>query len=133
TSGQNYDLVMFQGQGGGGSGAHLKWILPAVQKDSAPVVSTNTGSFGATITLSNFADGGAGAYNNFTIFITAGPGAGQSGIITGYDGGTKIAQVSVTTNGSNLLWSTLPTAASRYSINYVEPVPINGSDNVSGG
>lgn len=134
--GQTYNLAFFMGQGGGGSGAHLKWIAPSANSGNPDNVtpSSNSGSQGATIHLgSAFASGSDGFYNNFTIFITSGPGAGQAARITSYTGSTKTASVDVTTGGNNLLWSTLPTGASQYTINMVEMVPLLGSDPITGG
>jgi hypothetical protein len=134
SAGNTYDMVMFSGQTGGGSGAHLSWVLPSKLADAtnSPTAASNTGSFGATINLGSFASGAAGAYNDYTIFITSGVGAGQQGVITAYDGSTHIATVNVTTAGTNLLWSTLPTA-SGFTLNWKEAVPLLGSDPVSGG
>ena len=133
SSGNTYDLVFFMGQTGGGSGAHLKWVMPAVTNNQNAAGASNTGSFGATINLGAFATPPFGSYNNYTIFITSGTGAGQAGIITQYDPTNHIATLNVTTRGSSLLWSNVPDSTSGYSINYVEAIPILGDDTFSGG
>jgi len=81
--------------------------------------------------LGAFATPPFGSYNNYTIFITSGTGAGQAGIITQYDPTNHIATLNVTTRGSSLLWSNVPDSTSGYSINYVEAIPILGDDTFS--
>jgi len=63
-----------------------------------------------TITLASSASATDDIYNNYTITITSGTGAGQSKTITDYVGTTKVATVSA--------WTTNPDATSVYSINY---------------
>lgn len=60
------------------------------------------------ITLSLSASGVANFYQNKTIRIIAGPGSYQSRLITGYNGGTKVASVSPD-------WDTTPNNTSKYT------------------
>lgn len=62
-----------------------------------------------TITLSATSDGNNDFYNNATIDITGGTGAGQSRTISDYTGTTKVATVD-----SN--WDTTPDSTSQYKI-----------------
>jgi len=62
-----------------------------------------------TITLTSSASITDDRYNNFTISITGGTGAGQSKVITDYNGTTKIATVSSA-------WTINPDSTSIYSI-----------------
>ena len=73
--------------------------------------ATGTAQAGAAnaITLAAAASAVNGEYNQYTVIITGGTGAGQKGYITGYVGGTKVATVSAN-------WTTVPDATSIYSI-----------------
>jgi hypothetical protein len=74
---------------------------------------------GATsITLDAGASATNNLYNNETIFIRSGTGAGQSNIITGYVGSTKVATV-------NNTWATNPDSTSVFSILSIGPFNAN--------
>jgi hypothetical protein len=133
AAGQSYNLTMFMGNTGGDSGAHLTWVEPAPAGSSsggtvATAGTSNTGPFGATVSLAGNSLVNQNNYENYTIYITSGPGAGQAGLIAWWNNTTKIATVNVTTNGNNLLWSTLPTSASQFMVAWVAPVPLQGQD-----
>jgi hypothetical protein len=71
---------------------------------------TATDGAAAAITLAVGSEGTNDFYNGFTITISSGTGAGQTRVITDYDGGTRVATVAA--------WSTAPVAGSVYSITY---------------
>jgi hypothetical protein len=73
------------------------------------VQGTATAGTSSSITLDSFASTTDGAYIGQTITITAGPGAGESKVITAYNGTTKVATISGT-------WTVTPTSSSVYSI-----------------
>lgn len=74
-------------------------------------IETGTATAGGntTITLDGDASGINNFYNADVVHIEAGTGAGQSRVITGYDGSTKIATVS-------RAWTTNPDSTSEYDI-----------------
>jgi hypothetical protein len=88
--------------------------LDEIPDELTAVTITLTGKAQAgastSITLASSASATNDIYNNYTITITSGTGAGQSKIITDYVGDTKVATVST--------WTTNPDATSVYSINY---------------
>lgn len=75
--------------------------------------STHSGTAQAgassTITLATGASSVNSTYNNSTITITGGTGAGQTRTITGYVGSTRVATVSAA-------WATTPDASSVYDV-----------------
>ena len=76
---------------------------------TAVLVGTAQTGASSTITLTSSASATDDRYNNFTITITGGTGAGQSKLITDYVGSTKVATISGT-------WTTNPDNTSVYSI-----------------
>ena len=76
---------------------------------TAVLVGTAQAGASSTITLTSSASAIDDRYNNFTITITGGTGAGQSKLITDYVGSTKIVIISGT-------WTTNPDNTSVYSI-----------------
>lgn len=58
---------------------------------AAPVTGTATAGAAGSITLGASASAVDGAYNGLTINITGGTGSGQSAVIAGYVGATKVA------------------------------------------
>lgn len=73
------------------------------------LTGTTQASTPTTITLASSASATDSRYNNFNITITGGAGSGQTKIITGYVGSTKVATV-------NSAWSVNPDTTSTYSI-----------------
>jgi hypothetical protein len=71
--------------------------------------TAQSGSTSTTIKLRAGASFSDDAYNNLTIQIISGPGAGQSKTITDYVGATKVATV-------NSAWTTTPNNTSVYKI-----------------
>lgn len=84
------------------SGNVIKW-------EKVIVTGTATAGAASTITLGTGASSSDNAYKDKTIRITSGKGAGQSAVISGYVGTTKVATVSVT-------WGTQPDSTSVYEI-----------------
>jgi hypothetical protein len=93
-----------------------------------------------TLTLDASASATTGFYVGATLTLTGGTGAGQSGLITAYDGGSKVATV---TAG----WATVPDATTTFTItdglylwgdnlvqsdSFVEFLPTNSAGNVLG-
>jgi len=76
---------------------------------TAVLVGTAQAGSSSTITLTSSASIIDDRYNNFTITITGGTGAGQSKLITDYAGSTKVATISG-------IWTTNPDNTSVYSI-----------------
>ena len=79
----------------------------------------------ATTNTIQFASGSStdGAYTNQTVQITAGPGSGQTRLITGYTGSTRTATI-------NTAWSVTPTSSSSFVVaDIVTPAiqPFSGS------
>lgn len=70
---------------------------------------TATAGGAATITLAAGASAVDNTYNNMSVTITGGTGAGQMRVVSGYVGATKVATVF-------LAWTTPPDATSVYSI-----------------
>ena len=69
--------------------------------------STAQAGTATTITLAATASAVNNFYNNLTIRILSGPGAGQSRVVSAYDGATKVATV-------NSAWGALPNGFSNY-------------------
>lgn len=81
-----------------------------VPPDTVFIRSAQAQSGGAnTITLDASASATNNLYSGETIFIRSGAGAGQSAVITGYVGATKVATVSPA-------WATTPDSSSNFSI-----------------
>lgn len=76
---------------------------------AAAVTGTATAGATNTITLAAGASAVDGFYNGMPIAITGGTGSGQTGVIVGYVGSTKVATVAAN-------WTTAPNATSAYSI-----------------
>jgi len=76
---------------------------------TAVLVGTAQAGASGTITLTSSASATDDRYNNFTITITGGTGAGQSKLITDYVGSTKVATISGT-------WAITPNNTSVYSV-----------------
>ena len=76
---------------------------------AAAVAGTAQAGGASTITLAVAASGVDSTYNFFTIRITGGTGSGQSRVISGYVGATKVATVYEA-------WVTPPDITSTYSI-----------------
>jgi hypothetical protein len=81
----------------------------AVRQLAAAHSGTAAAGAASTITLAAGASATADAYKGFRVRITSGTGNGQSRLITGYDGATKVATVSPA-------WTTQPTGTSAYAI-----------------
>jgi hypothetical protein len=81
---------------------------------------TAQGGSSNTITLASASKGTDQYYTGDLLYVYAGPGAGQSVIISNYIGSSKVATVSPP-------WDTAPTAASKYVIT-MSMSPIVGSD-----
>lgn len=73
---------------------------------------TAQGGGGATITLATSASSEDGAYNGMTITLTAGTGAGESGVIFSYDGASRTATLQTA-------WTTTPDATSVYAVTQI--------------
>lgn len=73
-----------------------------------------------TITLASSASSTNGFYNNHTVHIDSGTGTGQSYLIVGYVGATKVATIDST-------WDTLPSAGATY---HIANVPTSASNMV---
>src|SRR6185312_10279282 len=132
-AGSHYNFVFLQQEGGGGSGAHLKWIQPQVTSGKVQAANNCTNQNGATITLDpNSSSGTNGAYNGFTVYITGGTGNGEKGVITGYNGTSHQAIVNVTGGGNSLLWGTVPDTSSSYKIAWEQGIPLLGAGTSSG-
>lgn len=76
---------------------------------AAPVTGTAQAGGASAITLAAGASAVDGFYNGMTVSLTGGTGNGQSAVIVGYAGATKVATVA-------LPWTTPPDATSQYSI-----------------
>ena len=87
----------------------------------ATFIRSGTAQAGAasTITLDAGASATNNLYNDATIFIRSGTGAGQTNIVTGYVGATKVATVANA-------WATNPDATSTFSI--LPTGPTNAAD-----
>lgn len=77
--------------------------------NAAAITGSATGGGTNTVTLAAGASSVDDAYLGMPISITSGTGAGSSGIITDYNGTTKVATVLAN-------WATAPAASSGYSI-----------------
>lgn len=77
------------------------------QEVSAPVQAATA----TTVTLAPFSSTVDNYYNNSVIRILSGPGMGQTRVISGYVGSTKVATISSA-------WSPLPDNTSKYAIGY---------------
>ena len=78
----------------------------------------------STITLDSGASATNSFYNNAVIFIRSGTGAGQTNIITGYVGSTKVATVGAS-------WATNPSSSSVFTIAAFGPVQATVSGTVN--
>ena len=92
------------------------------------LVTTNTaqsGTTGGQITLSATDSASSTAYIGMKLFITAGNGAGQYGIVNAYDSGTKVCQVERASDGVNgwdsVVYGTTIVAPDSTSVYQVEP------------
>lgn len=86
------------------------------------LVATAIGGGAATISLPASASATSDIYNGSKITITGGTGAGQTRIISDYDGGTKVATVSVA-------WTTQPISSdSTFEIESQVGQYVNGLD-----
>lgn len=105
--------VEIQGSGTAGTAPAYGPLLRACAMSETILASALTGTAQAgganTITLAAGASATDNIYAGLRISITSGTGSGQTGIITAYNGTTKVA--TVLTN-----WTTPPTATSQYSI-----------------
>jgi hypothetical protein len=101
---------------GEGGQLHKKYVM---------ATGTSTAATSNTITLASASSAINNAYIEAYIYITSGPGAGQSKRITGYVGSTKVATVA-----SN--WSTNPTA-SGYKITSIDPISTTNMTSHLGG
>ena len=72
------------------------------------VGTAQAGSTSTTIVLATGASATNDFYNNMTVYITSGPGAGELKAITDYVGSTRTATVSA--------WTTTPTNGSAYEV-----------------
>jgi hypothetical protein len=100
--------------GGGGGG-------------SETVAHTDTAQAGAasTITLATGASATTDIYKGNQIRVQSGTGAGQTRVITGYVGSTKVATV-------DRAWTTNPDNTSVYSVLYIEGPKLDASLQVTG-
>lgn len=74
---------------------------------------TLAGASASTVVLPNAASNKDDAYVGLAIAITKGPGQGEVGVISSYDGATRTANLYAK-------WKTEPTASSEYAITMVE-------------
>jgi len=86
--------------------------------------AAQSGSTSSTIKLALSSSATTNFYNNATITITSGTGAGQVRTISAYNGGTKVATVS-----SN--WTTTPDTTSQYAINSKVPFVLGNTSDIS--
>jgi hypothetical protein len=85
---------------------------------------TAQGGAASSITLDAGASATTNLYNGATIFIRSGTGAGQTNVITAYNGGTKVATVGTA-------WATVPDATSVFSVAAFGPVQASVSGTVN--
>lgn len=76
---------------------------------SAVTGTAQSGSTGTTLKLASGASSTDGAYVGMPVSLTGGTGDGQSGMIVGYNGTSKVATVAKT-------WTTTPDNTTTYSI-----------------
>lgn len=105
--------VALTGSGAAGTAPAWSKLMRACYMSSTAFTpahtATATAGAASTITLGATASAVNDTYNGFTIKITGGAGSGQSRVISGYVGATKIATVSEA-------WTTPPDNTSVYSI-----------------
>lgn len=85
------------------------YIDGALQLNMCGTASTAQAGGASTITLTAGASAVDNFYNTLYVNIVGGTGAGQSGLVTAYDGGTKVATVADA-------WSVAPDNTSKYLI-----------------
>ena len=85
-------------------------VIPTVPTIAQVAQGVAQGGTSNTITLAASESSTNGAYDPGLIILTAGPGAGESRLILGYNGTTKIASVDKD-------WRTTPTSMTSYIIN----------------
>lgn len=106
--------VELQGAGTAGSaapyGPMLRGCGLSETLNATPITGTAQAGTTSTITLASAGSSAIdGAYVGMPIALTGGTGSGQTGMITGYVGATKVATVAVN-------WTTIPGATTTYSI-----------------
>jgi len=108
----NYDVTM-RGSGAGGTapeyGALLRGCGLSETVTAADVTGTATAGAASTVTLAAGASAVDDAYKGMVIEIDGGTGSGQSAVMTGYVGSSKVATVAAA-------WTTAPDATSTYTI-----------------
>lgn len=116
VGGGNYGLgfdVNIKGSGAGGTAPEYGTLLRGcgLSETITPTDITGTAQAGATatITLESGESATDDIYKGMPIEIDGGTGDGQSGVITGYVGSTKVATVAAD-------WTTPPDATSTYTI-----------------
>jgi len=97
-----------------GIGLQVKTNLDQPVSSSGGVITTGVAQAGAANTITLAASAPAISLVNKRIVITAGTGAFQSGLITAYNTGTRVATVMDSSTGGN--WTTQPASGSTYVI-----------------